>query len=60
MANALEYFGDPQTRETERFIRHMDRFFDCLNVRSFSESYQKRKDDLRPYISSDDSRLQVV
>jgi hypothetical protein len=29
-----------------------------MNVRSFSESYQKRKDDLRPYTSPEDSRLQ--
>ena len=38
----------------------MDRFFDCMNVRSFSESHQKRKDDLKPYTSPEDSRLKVI
>ncbi len=59
MANALAYFGDPDTKETELFLRNLDRFFDCLNVRSMSESGQKRKDDLRPYVSVDDERLMV-
>ena len=59
MANALSYFGDPETQETEVFLRYFDRFFDCLNVRSISEAGQKRKDDLKPYISTDDERLTV-
>ncbi len=50
MANALAYmyFGDPDTKEIEFFVRNLDRFFYCLNVRCMSESGQKRKDDLRP------------
>ena len=59
MANALEYFKDPDTKETELFIRKFDRFFDCLNVRRMSESGKKRKDNLRPYTSPDDERLTV-
>ena len=35
-------------------------FFDCMNVRNYSEGYQKRKEYLKPYTSPDDSRLQVI
>ena len=59
MANALDYFGDPETKETEILLRHFDRFFDCLNVRSMAEAGQKRKDYLKPYTSVDDERLAV-
>ncbi len=34
IAEALAYFGHPDTSETEVFLRHFDRFFDCLNVRN--------------------------
>ena len=56
----MAYFGDPDTAETEIFIRTFDRFFDCLNVRSASEWTQKKKPDLKPYTSSDDERLKVI
>lgn len=57
MANALAYFGDPDTSETEIFLRHFDRFFDCLNVRN--KSGLKGKKDLCAYTSADDERLVV-
>ena len=60
VANAFQYFGDPETKETETFVRQFDRFFDCMNVRNYSEGYQKRKEYLKPYTSPDDSRLQVI
>ena len=56
---ALEYYDDPETRETRNFISHFDRFFDCLNGRHMKEGMQKRKPDLRPYRSSEDNRLKV-
>lgn len=59
VANALDYFGDPKTKETERFIREFDRFFDCLNVRSLYEWEKKKKEDLKPYTSVEDKRLKV-
>ncbi len=34
------YGGDPGTLDTEKFVRHMDKFFDCLNVRCLSDVYQ--------------------
>ena len=57
MANALDYFNDPETKETEILLRHIDRFFYCLNVRSMAEAGQKRKDYLKPYTSLDEERL---
>ncbi len=59
MADALAYFSDESTTETENFVRMFDRFFDCLNVRSLSEWKSKLKPDLQPYTSPDDSRLKV-
>ncbi len=59
VADALAYFGDESTTETENFIKMFDRFFDCLNVRSLSEWKSKLKPDLQPYTSPDDSRLKV-
>ncbi len=49
VAKGFEYFDDPETKETQRFCMMFDRFFDCLNVRSYSEGKKKRKPDLLPY-----------
>ena len=59
MADAFSYYQDPATTETEVFVRYIDRLFDCLNVRNHCEWQQKRKEDLKPYTSPDDSRLKV-
>lgn len=59
VASAFAHFGDPATFETERFVRMFDKFFDCLNVRSFTECTEKRKPDVRPYRSKDDPRFDV-
>lgn len=59
MADAFRFFGDEATSETEVFARNFDRFFDCMNVRSLTEWKVKRKPDLKPYTSPDDSRLKV-
>ena len=47
------------TMETEKFCRIFDKFFDCMNTRCLQEAGQKRKPDLQPYRSPDDSRLKV-
>lgn len=60
VADALAHYGEPDTRETERFVRFMDRFFDMLNTRSVEEGSNKRKPDLDPYRTPDDSRLKVI
>lgn len=38
----------------------IDRFFDCLNVRSLDEGVRKRKPDWNPYYDSGDVRLKVI
>ena len=55
----LNFNGDPDTTETERFVRMLDQFFDCLNVRSPNEHVTKRKPNLKPYTSGSDERLCV-
>ena len=59
VAEAFSREGNVGLRETERFVRNMDRFFDCMNVRDFNEAIYKRKPDLRPYRSPNDPRLSV-
>lgn len=59
MANAFSYYSLDETKETESFVKHFDKFFDCLNVRCISESVHSRKPDLRPSQSPYDSRLKV-
>ena len=56
-SEALHYYGIQGSAATQTLLLFMDRFFDMLNVRSKDESVQKRKDDLKPYESADDSRL---
>jgi len=52
VANALTFYGDPNTRETERFVRQFDKFFDCLNVRNLEEHRKRRKPNLKLYTDS--------
>ena len=59
VAAAMEYFGDTETVETQKFVRIFDRFFDCLNTRHPKEGILKRKPDLSPYRSLSDTRLKV-
>ena len=59
VADAFEYFGDPETTKTEHFVCQFDCLFDCLNVRSSTEWCKKRKDSLKPYTSTTDSGLEV-
>ena len=56
-SEALRYYGIQGSAATQTLLLFMDRFFDMLNVRSKDESVRKRKDDLKPYESADDSRL---
>lgn len=59
VAKGLEFSGDLETTETQRFCSMFDRFFDCLNGRNLSEHIKRRKPDLKPYYRSDDERLDV-
>ena len=59
VADGLGYNGQSDTKETERFVRFFDRFFDMLNTRSVNESVYKRKPDLAPYRTAEDTRLEA-
>ena len=43
VANALKFYGDTKTTETEKFCCTFDKWFDCLNVRNESEFIRKKK-----------------
>ena len=59
VADALEYCSDPDTLETERFVRIFDKFFDIMNTRCLEEGIQKEKSNLKAYEKPDDPRLDV-
>lgn len=60
VANALELVYGAETSETVCFIRHMNKFFDCLNTRSLYEARNTRNENVAPYTSEDDQRLQYL
>jgi len=49
---------DSDTRETERFCRVFDQFFDIFNTRSLKEADRKAKPNLKP-IELNDDRFKV-
>jgi hypothetical protein len=57
VANALEMLYGDNISETVKFLRVMNRFFDCINVRNLFEGRNKRNPDLNSYRSTDDDRL---
>lgn len=59
MADALTFHDEDETTETRVFIRHMDNFFDCLNVRNHEEGVKKRKPWREAYFHSWDERFKV-
>ncbi len=59
IANALAFYGKQETAGTEQFVRLVDAFFDCLNVRSPKEYMHKRKPNLEPYTKVADIRFEV-
>ena len=60
VANGLKtYVCQDNTKETEKFVRTFDKFFDCLNGRNLKEHILRRKPNLKPYFSPNDGRLEV-
>ena len=51
--------SNPDAEETAKFLQLMDRFFDCMNVRSDMEAARRRKPDLAPYMAVNDPRFDV-
>ena len=59
MANALRYYASDATTETANFVVMVDKFFDCLNVRSKDEHFHQRKPSKAPYTDAEDARFVV-
>ena len=60
VADALTFHNDDETTETRVFIRHVDDFFDCLNVRSNLDGIMKRKPWREAYTKPWDERFKVA
>ena len=58
VGDVLNHFGPPEAAGTAEFCLMIDKFFDCLNVRSTKEHVLKKKPNLRPYESPDDIRFE--
>ena len=57
MAAALKQFGGVDCLAAAEFCKHIDSFFDCMNVSSTSEYIRKRKPNLEPYRTTTDPRF---
>ena len=57
VCHALLEIGGDVFSGTATFCQIMDRFFDCLNVINYSESYKKLKPFRMPYRSVNDFRF---
>ena len=58
-AHLEDAYGDSVSRTVE-FIRHMNKFFDCLNTRHLYEGRDKRNPNLDVYTDADDPRLSYL
>ena len=59
VSKALTLVGGAEAKETARFTRLFDKFFDALNVSNFSNGKRNRKPFQDPYRSGNDIRLTV-
>ena len=59
VSTALMLTGGDEASETALFVSQMDKFFDCLNVNSYTRGKNARKPFMDPYRSKDDFRLKV-
>ena len=60
MKKCLESQGEPSTRELQKFIGLVDKWFDCLNVPNTFKGQMTRKKALEPYRNVDDWRFKVM
>lgn len=57
VSTALLTFGPPESISTAKYCDFFVKFFDCMNVRNFTESSSKIKPFLAPYYSQNDGRF---
>lgn len=60
VSKALEHSGGNEASETAKFVKMIDRFFDCLNVTNLTNGMHKRKSFQDPYTKADDFHLKVI
>ena len=60
MAKALQLFGGEEAQETAIMADMFNKFFDCLNVASFTAGKLSRDAFKSPYRSGTDFRLKVI
>ena len=59
VGEALCLTGGSSAFETAYFIKKVDKFFDCLNVKYYDQGKKNRKEFQQPYRSEKDFRLDV-
>jgi len=59
VAVALDLIFGETARETVKFVRHMNHFFNCFNVSSFTKGKSQRNCFLSPYRKDNDFRIEV-
>jgi len=57
VANGLEFVCGQEVQPTVQFIKHINKWFDMMNIRSLNEAGRTRNVDLVPFRSVDDARL---
>lgn len=57
VSKVLKLSGDDQVKGTAKYCEMMDKFFDCVNVRSLKEGEHEIKPFLEPYKSLNDERF---
>ena len=60
MAKIMKQFGPEESHQTAEFCLIMDKFFDCMNVRSNKEADYTRKPYREPYKSVNDCRFNFL
>ena len=60
VAKQLEAEYGEEVSETVTFIRHINRFFDCLNTRNLYEGVNEIVEDKKPYTDIDDPRFDYL
>ena len=61
MASVIRYYSDkPDCEGTAKFCEFMDKFFDCTNVKSYTEGQRALKPFRIPYTSINDERFYLL
>ena len=60
VSKALQLFLGEKAEKTALFVAMFDKFFDCLNVRNFTEGKRTRNPFKDPYRSPTDYRIKVL